>query len=148
MELAIIWPALVFLTARGARSGTARDPKRTAELVILSYLLCGLRITRLGEKCRPEAHLVSPPSFMLVPSFVLGKPKSMSACQLYQVRRHTLRSREIRADRPAAVSVVKIPFCTHTHSPMSREEIMTIGAATRLQCGGDLDRCQVPLDKR
>lgn len=72
----------------------------------------------------------------------------MSACPLYQVHRHTMRSREIRADRQANVSVVKIPFCTHAHSPMSREEIMTIGSATRLQCGGDLDRCQVRLDKR
>jgi hypothetical protein len=72
----------------------------------------------------------------------------MPNCPLYQVHRQTLRSNEITGTRQAAVSVVTVPYCEHEHSPMPRAIVRTIGAGTRLQCGGDLARCQVPADRR
>lgn len=72
----------------------------------------------------------------------------MSSCPLYHVHRQTLRSNEITGTRQASVSTVIVPYCEHEHSPMPRASVHTIGAGSRLQCGGDLARCQVPAEQR
>lgn len=72
----------------------------------------------------------------------------MSDCPLFRIHRRTLRGDEITGSQQASVTVVTVPYCDHKHSPMPRSSIGTFGASTRLQCGGDLERCQVPLDKR
>lgn len=66
-------------------------------------------------------------------------------CPLYQVHKQRLESDEITGTRQRSISVVSVPYCEHEHTTMLRS---SIGAGTRLQCGGDIARCQVPAERR
>jgi hypothetical protein len=69
----------------------------------------------------------------------------MAICPFYReemVARERRRTRrEAESDRPPKTSAA---WCAHLYSPVSKYvAILVVGGATRLKCGGDLDRCQV-----
>jgi hypothetical protein len=70
------------------------------------------------------------------------------SCPLYHVHRDRVESNEITASRQPSIQIVAVPYCVHVHSPAPRDLINAIGGGTRLHCGGDLARCQVPESHR
>ena len=66
----------------------------------------------------------------------------MAKCPFYQIHMH----------RPAGEpqsALEPVPWCSHTHSPVPiRAATDAAGGAPKLQCGGDLERCAIPLDLR
>jgi hypothetical protein len=71
----------------------------------------------------------------------------MSLCKYYHIERQHLECREIRADGQRNIQAVEIPWCSHKHSPAPQRMTGTIGSAHRLQCKGELAKCQVHSDK-
>jgi hypothetical protein len=69
----------------------------------------------------------------------------MSNCPFYHAHPQVLRSREIRSDRQSNDVHIIVRYCEHKHSPAPRG---TIGSSATLQCGGAVEKCQVPEEKR
>ncbi len=70
----------------------------------------------------------------------------MKSCPLYGVHTYRIQSNEMHAQ---GQTTVRVPYCAHRNSPMPRHLVMKVlGAANILTCGGDLDKCQVPLEQR
>jgi hypothetical protein len=70
----------------------------------------------------------------------------MGRCPYYVEKRELVRSREIfsHGQDGSSTQVVK-RHCAHKHSPVSEGVLF---GATLLRCGGDLEKCQVPIEKR
>jgi hypothetical protein len=64
---------------------------------------------------------------------------------------HTKQIRSSTASESVGQAVswewTSIPYCLHKHSPAPRG-LMNITEANVLKCGGDLAKCQIPVDKR
>ena len=66
----------------------------------------------------------------------------MADCPHYEIHIAKLQSQTIGSND---VHVVRVPYCTHQRSPAPKRIVTNaIGGANILQCGGDLQRCQVP----
>lgn len=72
----------------------------------------------------------------------------MGECEYFKEDRKENESKEIRADRSRNIIVNKIPWCSHFHSPVTLERARSFPVVgTLLKCGGDLDKCQIPLEQ-
>jgi hypothetical protein len=72
----------------------------------------------------------------------------MAKCPLYDVVRLKFQRNEIGSSGPREMHA-DVPVCDHKHSPAPRHIApKVIGGGDLLKCGGDLDKCQVPLDVR
>ena len=55
----------------------------------------------------------------------------------------------LRADNANVPASPPIFWCTHSHSPVSLLLASNaVGEAQKLKCGGDLNRCHIPLEHR
>lgn len=69
----------------------------------------------------------------------------MRNCEWYRVHPLTIKSNEVKPTmQRAAPQVLHVPWCAHAQSPAPGNRVTTPGAGTRLQCGGDMARCQIP----
>jgi len=72
----------------------------------------------------------------------------MSECFFYHEIKIKIKSHEIGVNRQENVMVKRVPWCAHKHSPAPKEIATNVILAKLLSCGGSLDNCQVPLEKR
>jgi hypothetical protein len=63
----------------------------------------------------------------------------MSKCPFYQ----------LHSQQPAEGSLHPITWCSHTQSPVSFViATETVGPSEKLTCGGELAKCQIPIELR
>jgi len=67
----------------------------------------------------------------------------MCNCEFFRVETDFIESREVRADRALSGETVKLPWCAHQQSPVTKSAAFSLGGANLLKCGGDLSKCQV-----
>lgn len=70
----------------------------------------------------------------------------MDSCSFFKVKVIQFPSRE-KSAQVLHAGTHRIPWCAHKHSPAPSNRTDTAGAATRLQCGGDLACCKVPKER-
>ena len=71
----------------------------------------------------------------------------MADCPFYKLEQKFIRSREISAQ--ATGTTVRVPYCTHHHSPAERHRVTrVVGGANLLRCQGDVAACQIPAALR
>jgi len=68
----------------------------------------------------------------------------MPQCPFYNEKRKFIQSQEICSSQQLNGRMDVKPYCTHQQSPAPASLIDTVGAASRLGCGGDLNKCQLP----
>lgn len=75
--------------------------------------------------------------------------RHMNICPFFHEETQVLQSKEIRSDRQVAdVSVIRFPWCSHRHSPVSSKVASaTLGGANALTCGGSLENCPIPKEQ-
>lgn len=76
--------------------------------------------------------------------------RAMAACPFYREDVASAeRRRRRRDDEPVAAPTLPAPWCAHLYSPVTRYvATMVAGGYRKLQCGGDLDKCQVHPRRR
>jgi hypothetical protein len=67
----------------------------------------------------------------------------MDKCSLYQLKTKFISSNELHPDRATRGECIKVPWCAHKHSPVTKKQTSVIGGANLLKCDGDLSKCQV-----
>lgn len=72
----------------------------------------------------------------------------MSECIFYQEEKIIIKNQEIGVNRQENVIVKRVPWCAHKHSPAPKDIATKVISAKLLSCGGSLDNCQVPIEKR
>ena len=69
---------------------------------------------------------------------------SMSLCPFYRCDRTAFERRRLRRAYPSAPPERNAAWCAHLYSPVSKYVATRIaGGADKLQCNGDLAKCQV-----
>jgi hypothetical protein len=72
----------------------------------------------------------------------------MSECIFFREEEIVIKSQEIGLNSQENVKLRRVPWCAHKHSPAPREIATNVILSKLLTCGGSLDDCQVPLEKR
>ena len=68
----------------------------------------------------------------------------MADCPFYENRTTFLPSGALTRDRrPPPPSVTWLEWCTHTHSPCTRNDL-SLAFTKKLVCGGERSRCPIP----
>jgi len=70
----------------------------------------------------------------------------MRRCPFFNIETRKPNKVEILVNRYPGAETVDLPWCSHKHSPATLGEVTnTPDGATKLKCGGDLDKC--PLSR-
>lgn len=72
----------------------------------------------------------------------------MLNCRYYKIHHQLTKSAETSPHQQAVGSRLdSIPWCAHPHSTARLADIATeFGAATRLRCGADTSKCEIPQE--
>jgi hypothetical protein len=69
----------------------------------------------------------------------------MRKCPFFNIQTRELNTVEMLVNRSPGVETVDLPWCFHKYSPATLKEVTTAhDGATKLKCGGDLDKCPLP----
>jgi hypothetical protein len=73
----------------------------------------------------------------------------MEECLYYHVHTRQLENDEVHSHQQSIEGVTqRIPWCSHKFSPAKKTHVTSVyGGAGLLQCGGNLEKCQVPKEK-
>jgi hypothetical protein len=75
----------------------------------------------------------------------------MAVCPFFRVECIKIeRRKKPREGTPAPMTgTVPAPWCAHLYSPVSKYlATRVVGGADKLRCGGDLEKCHIPVKQR
>jgi hypothetical protein len=73
----------------------------------------------------------------------------VAQCAFYRVDKIFVERRRARREKDVTAPAIRAPWCAHLYSPVSRfVATRVVGGANKLQCGGDLERCHIPPQRR
>ena len=66
----------------------------------------------------------------------------MNKCPYSKTEHKQIQSQESRSDRqPVGHRTIKLQWCDHSHSPVTKDHMNFIGGSRQLLCEGNLDKC-------